>query len=124
MKLTQAYLRKLIMEELLNQQLQEAIDTKDLKALKQPQAPQQPQASSPQQDLQDLAKKIKDSAKTSPFITMVNQQTSAQDQLFVVQKFLELTQLKDPKLFYTGLYNMASKLKDINPETQTTGQEK
>jgi hypothetical protein len=89
MKLTEAYIRKLILEELLNEE-----------------------ASSSQQTIEQ---QILQNAKNSPFIRMINQ-ASAQDQLFVVQKFLEQTQIKDPRLFYTGLYNMALKLKDVKPQ--------
>lgn len=95
MKLTQAYIRKLIMEELLNEQ-----------------------ASSSQQT---IAQQIEQNAKTSPFIKMMNT-VSPQDQFFVLQQFLEKITIKDPRTFYTNLSNMALKLKDSKPQTEKPAQ--
>lgn len=91
MKLTQAYIRKLVMEELLNEQ-----------------------ASSTQKN---LAQQIKQSAKSSPFIKMMND-VSAQNQLFVLQQFLKNITIKNPKTFYADLSNMALKLEDSKTKTQ------
>jgi hypothetical protein len=95
MKLTQAYIRKLIMEELLNEQVSSS------------------QAR--------IAQTIQSNAKSSPFILMMNAESS-QDQFFVLQKFLENITIKDPKTFYTNLYNMALKLKDSKPQTANPAQ--
>jgi len=97
MKLTESYIRKLIMEELLNEQ-----------------------ASSSQQT---IAQQIDQSTKTSPFIKMMNT-VSPQDQFFVLQQFLEKITIKDPRMFYTNLSNMALKLKDSKPQTVNPGQPK
>ena len=59
MKLTQAYIRKLIIEELSNEQASSS------------QATQQPTSSQA-----TIAQKIEQSAKTSPFIIMMNAATS------------------------------------------------
>jgi hypothetical protein len=97
MKLTEAYIRKLIMEELLNEQ-----------------------ASSSQQA---IAQRINQSAKTSPFIIMMNE-ASPQDQFFVLEQFLEKITIKDPTTFYKNLSNMALKLKDSKPQTANPAEPK
>jgi len=91
MKLTESYIRKLIMEELLSEQ-----------------------ASSTQET---IAQQIQQNAKNSPFIKMMNT-VSPQDQFFVLQQFLQNVQIKDPRTFYTNLSSMALKLKD-STKTQT-----
>ena len=95
MKLTQAYIRKLIIEELSSEQ-----------------------ASSSQQN---LAQTIEKNAKSSPFIIMMNA-ASSQDQLFVLQQFLQKITIKDPRTFYTNLSNTALKLKDSKPQTANPAQ--
>jgi len=95
MKLTESYIRKLIMEELLNEQ-----------------------ASSSQQA---IAQRINQSAKTSPFIIMMNE-ASPQDQFFVLEQFLEKITIKDPTTFYKNLSNMA--LNKVNPQAAKPAQTK
>jgi len=95
MKLTESYIRKLIMEELSNQQ------------------PSSTQATITQQ--------IEQSAKNSPFIIMMNK-ASPQDQFFILQQFLNKITIKDPRTFYTNLSNTALKLKDSKPQTANTAQ--
>jgi hypothetical protein len=76
------------------------------------------QASSSQQN---LAQTIEKNAKTSPFIIMMNA-ASSQDQLFVLQQFLQKITIKDPRTFYTNLSNTALKLKDSKPQTANPAQ--
>lgn len=92
MKLTQAYIRKLIIEELSNEQ--------------------------PTSEQAAITDKINQSAKTSPFIIMMNTaQSDSKNQLFILQQFLNKITIKDPTRFYTDLSNMALKLKDSKPQT-------
>jgi len=85
MKLTESYIRKLIMEELLNEQAQQVVD-------------------------KDIAKAT---AQTSPFIRKMNEKKdNVQQQLFVLQQFLDIVQLH--KTFYTELSKMA--LNKANPQ--------
>jgi len=93
MKLTQSYIRKLVMEELLNEKV-----------------------SSTQKK---IAQQIEQSAKSSPFIKMMNE-VSAQNQLFVLQQFLKNIKIKNPKTFYADLSSMALELEDSKTKTQPT----
>jgi hypothetical protein len=78
------------------------------------------QASSSQQA---IAQRINQSAKTSPFIIMMNE-ASPQDQFFVLEQFLEKITIKDPTTFYKNLSNMALKLKDSKPQTANPAEPK
>ena len=93
MKLTESYIRKLIMEELLNEQTEQVADEEITKA----------------------------TASTSPFIKKMNF-AKANDQLFVLQQFLKKVTIKDPIMFYTKLSNMALKLKDSKPQNANPAQ--
>ena len=94
MKLTQAYIRKLIMEELLNEQTEQVRD-----------------------------KEITDAnVQTSPFIKKINFSKNPNHQLFVLQQFLEKITITDPTTFYTNLSNMALKLKNSKPQTANPAQ--
>jgi len=88
MKLTQAYIRKLIMEELLNEQTEPVRD----------------------QEITDA------NVQTSPFIRKMNYSKNPNNQLFVLQQFLEKVTITDPTTFYKNLSNMALKLKDSKPQ--------
>jgi hypothetical protein len=54
--------------------------------------------------------------QTSPFIRKMNYSKNANDQLFVLQQFLEKITITDPKTFYTNLSKIA--LNKINPQNQ------
>lgn len=78
MKLTKSYIRKLIMEELLNEKVEQVADEEITKA----------------------------TASTSPFIRKMNEKKdNAQQQLSVLEQFLNKVQLH--KTFYTELSKMA-----------------
>lgn len=89
MKLTQAYIRKLIMEELLNEQAQQVVDKQIAAA----------------------------TAETSPFIRKMDEKKdNAQQQLSVLQQFLSKVQLH--KTFYTELSKMALNKANAQAPTQ------
>ena len=82
MILTQAYLRKLIAEELLNEKSSKS----------------------------ELAQKAsKQTEETSPFIKTLNKAQTAKEQFEVLKAFLNNpnVKIKDKEEFYTKLYNMA-----------------
>jgi len=89
MKLTQAYIRKLIMEELLNEQTEPVRD----------------------QEITDA------NVQTSPFIRKMNEKKdNAQQQLSVLEQFLNKVQLH--KTFYTELSKMALNKANAQAPTQ------
>jgi len=96
MKLTESYIRKLIMEELLNEKVEQVADEEITKA----------------------------TASTSPFIKKMNFSKNPNDQLFVLRQFLEKITITDPTTFYTNLSNMALKLKDSKPQTANPAEPK
>jgi len=89
MKLTESYIRKLIMEELLNEQAQQVVDKQIATA----------------------------TAETSPFIRKMNEKKdNAQQQLSVLEQFLNKVQLH--KTFYTELSKMALNKANAQAPTQ------
>lgn len=93
MKLTKTYLRKLIMEQLLKENLDSAAE-----------------------DIQKM------SEQTSPFIKIMNQQTFEDNKLKVLEMFLNKLNIENKNTFYTKLGNMAYAKAKEQKESQVAKQ--